>query len=203
MGKSGIVISGQRVQVSRSIPMKDHRHQTAAPRKDLPQRCNQRQIVADREARVDPVKQAQKNPTTLYVKDLAFNVDDEKLRKHFSQCGEVVQILVVRNAAGRSRGFGFVELRNEEQAQAGLGLTGSELCGREIVVSRSQRAITQKKPNQEKPSSGPGKEVDLMPAKVGPDDEDSTSETKSKGKGKGKAKGKSKSYSKEDVKASS
>merc|ERR1712228_177533 len=101
-------------------------------------------------------------------------------------------ILVVRNAQGRSRGFGFVELRNEEQAQAALALTGSELCGREIVVSRSQRAITQKKPNQEKPSAIPGKDADLMLGREGSDDEDLDNETKGKGRGKDKAKGKSK-----------
>merc|ERR1712019_149443 len=121
--------------------------------------------------------QAQKNPTTLYVKDLAFNVDDDKLRNHFSQCGKVMQTLVVRNAQGRSRGFGFVELEDEEQAQAALGLTGSELCGREIVVSKSQRAITSKKQNQEKstgianPSSGNAE-----------DSGDETSRRESKGK---------------------
>jgi len=144
----GMRLGGQAIQVARSIPMKDHRHQTAAPRKDLPQRWNQKQILADQSERSDPVKQAAMCPTTIYVKNLAFKVDESELRNHFSQCGEVSQVLLARNERGRSRGFGFVEFAREDHAQAALTLTGSLICGREVWVSRSQRVITQKKSRQ-------------------------------------------------------
>merc|ERR1711907_451294 len=70
----GSELNGQKVGVARSIPMKDHRHQTAAARKDIPQRSNQRQIVEGRAERQDPVKQAENCVTTIYVKNLAFKV---------------------------------------------------------------------------------------------------------------------------------
>eukprot|EP00928_Gymnodinium_smaydae_P005731 TRINITY_DN1196_c1_g2_i1.p1 TRINITY_DN1196_c1_g2~~TRINITY_DN1196_c1_g2_i1.p1 ORF type:complete len:1222 (-),score=302.38 TRINITY_DN1196_c1_g2_i1:38-3703(-) len=178
---TAIQICDQKVDVSRSIPMKDHRHQTAAPRRDLPQRCNQKQILEDRLARQDPVKQASLYPTTVYVKNIALDVDEEKLRKHFESCGTISQVLVVANAQGRSRGFGFVEFEDANAAQAALALTDSVLSGREIVVSRSQRAITKKKgPKEDGAASGKGK------GKEGSDEP---------GKGKSKAKGKSKGAS--------
>jgi len=141
----GETLGGQSLTIARSIPMKDHRHHTAAPRKDVPVHCNQKKVVDEMLAKQDPGRQAAKFPRTLYVKNLAFNVDEEKLKTHFEQCGEVLQVLLVRNATGKSRGFGFVEFSQESHAQGGLALSDSELCGRSIVVSRSQRAITQKK----------------------------------------------------------
>eukprot|EP00747_Dinoflagellata_sp_TGD_P026641 gnl/TRDRNA2_/TRDRNA2_132083_c0_seq1.p1 gnl/TRDRNA2_/TRDRNA2_132083_c0~~gnl/TRDRNA2_/TRDRNA2_132083_c0_seq1.p1 ORF type:complete len:917 (-),score=257.29 gnl/TRDRNA2_/TRDRNA2_132083_c0_seq1:75-2444(-) len=209
----GSVIGGQEVKVSRSIPMKDHRHQTAAPRKDLPQRVNQKAILDGRREREDPVLQAQKWPTTLFVKNLAFQVDEEKLKNHFSQCGEVQRVQLCKNANGKSRGFGFVEFARAEDAQTALMLSESELCGREVVVSRSQRGITQKKPADmdvaKAPEAVAGQKRTAETADVdGPaeaqeqpeakrqkvDDKDGGNEEKSKkkGKGKGKEKGKSK-----------
>jgi len=141
----GTKLGGQAIEVVRSIPMKDHRHQTAAPRKDLPQRSNQRQIIQGRKEREDPVQMANQFPTTIYVKNLAFKVDDDVLREHFKDCGKVTKILICRNAKGKTRGFGFVEFENADQAQAALAYNDSVLHGREIWVSKSQRAITEKK----------------------------------------------------------
>lgn len=145
LAKDGIELAGAVLEVARSIPMKDHRHQTAAPRKDLPQRSNQRSIVESKLEREDPVRQSAKFPNTIYVKNLAFQVDENMLRDHFASCGEVSQVLLVRNGHGRSRGFGFIEFKEAESAQAALLLTDSQIAGRDVVVSRSQRAITQKK----------------------------------------------------------
>lgn len=141
---NGLELGGQRTQVTRSIPMKNHRHQTAAPRKDIPQRSNQRQILQGKLDRQDPVRQAEHHSTTIYVKNLAFSVDESKLRDHFAECGEVKQVLLTKNAQGRSRGFGFVEFATKEQAQSALAYNDSVLCGRELWISKSVRAITQK-----------------------------------------------------------
>ncbi|CAJ1403568.1 unnamed protein product [Effrenium voratum] len=151
--------------------MKDHRQTTAAPRKDLPQRVNQRVIVQGKMEREDPVKQSAKCPTTVYVKNLAFNVDEPQLTQHFESCGRVVQVLIVRAADGRSRGFGFVEFEDASTAQSALMLSDSVLGGRDIVVSKSSRAITQKKNKEDVEEAPKGSQ---------------------KGKGKGKAKGKGK-----------
>ncbi|CAE8711254.1 unnamed protein product [Polarella glacialis] len=115
-----LTIGGQVVQISRSIPMKDHRHQTAANRKDIAARSNQKAILTGKEEREDLVKQAAKCPTTVYVKNLAFTVTDEILKKHFETCGKVEQVLICRNCDGNSRGFGFVEFAEANEAQSAL-----------------------------------------------------------------------------------
>lgn len=170
-------ICGAKVTLSRSIPMKDHRHQTAGNRKDMPQRSNQRLILAGKQAREDPMKLSAQHATTIYVNNLAFKVDEDALKAHFEQCGEVTQVLVVRNARGESRGFGFVEFAQATDAMTALMMSDSELGGREIVVSRSQRAITEKKKVEEK---GKGEEKEGKGGKG----------EKGKGKGKGKEQGK-------------
>jgi len=183
----GLEIGGQQVTLSRSIPMKDHRHTTAATRKDLPQRVNQRLIVQGKLDREDPVRQSAKCPTTVYVKNLAFNVDETALEQHFQSCGEVAQVLIVKTNDGRSRGFGFVEFQNFEGAQSALLLSDSILGGREIVVSKSSRAITQKKAKDDEEEGGKGPSKGKFKSK---------GEKGDKGKGKGKEKGKEKGKSK-------
>jgi len=133
------------IHVSLSIPMKDHRHQKAAARMDIPQHRNQKVILDKMLAKQDPVKQASLCLTTVHVKNLDFQVDDDALRVHFASCGRVRQVNLCKNAHGRSRGFGFVEFEEEGMAQAALVLNETELKGRKIIVSRSQRPITQKK----------------------------------------------------------
>lgn len=54
-------------------------------------------------------------------------------------------MLLARNFLGKSRGFGFVEFAEASEAQCAQMLSDSQLGGREIVVSQSQRGITQKK----------------------------------------------------------
>jgi len=164
LAKEGIELAGSVLEVCRSIPMKDHRHQTAAPRKDMPQRANQREWLESKMSREDPVRQSAKFPTTVHVKNLAFKVDEAALRVHFASCGEVSQVLLVRNAQGKSRGFGFVEFAEADGAQAALLLTDSELGGREVVVSRSQRAITQKKSST--PAAGGAGEGQSVPVRA-------------------------------------
>jgi len=158
-------LRGQPLSVARSIPMKDHRHQTAGLRKDLPHRVNQRLVVEGRLEREDPVRQASRFPTTVHVKNLAFKVDEAKLRDHFGQCGTIAQVLLVRDEKGRSRGFAFVEFEKPEAAQAALLLTDSKLNGRDVVVSRSQRAITQKKVAQESSTQNEVPAVEKAPQK--------------------------------------
>ncbi|CAE7041394.1 pabpc1-b [Symbiodinium sp. CCMP2592] len=176
-------IGGQVVVLSRSIPMKDHRHTTAATRKDLPQRVNQRNIVQGRIEREDPVKQSSKCPTTVHVNNLAFSVDEAQLTEHFQQCGPVSQVVVVRNDMGRSRGFGFVEFQEESDAQTALMFSDSLLGGREIVVSKSTRAISQKKKSKDEIEKGANK--GLSKGKEKPQDKGKSKGEEKKSKGKG------------------
>lgn len=75
--------------------------------------------------------------TKLFVGSLPWAVDDQKLGDLFSQHGEVVSAVVLKDRmTGRSRGFGFVEMANDEEAQKAIeALNGSDLDGRKIVVN--------------------------------------------------------------------
>jgi len=77
------------------------------------------------------------NNKKLFVGSLPWAVDDAKLAEIFSQAGTVVSAQVVKDRdTGRSRGFGFVEMSTEEEAQAAVNnLNGTEVEGRKIVVN--------------------------------------------------------------------
>jgi RNA recognition motif-containing protein len=79
----------------------------------------------------------------LYVGNLSFDMTDEELRDAFSEFGEIVSAVVVKDRiSGRSRGFGFVEFSNEESAQNAKGaMNDKEIKGRALKVdeARDQR----------------------------------------------------------------
>jgi RNA recognition motif-containing protein len=72
----------------------------------------------------------------LYVGNLPFSLEDADLSSLFAQAGTVASARVVLDpATGRKRGFGFVEMSSEDEAQAAVNaLNGSEIEGRTIVV---------------------------------------------------------------------
>ena len=75
----------------------------------------------------------------LYVGNLNYQCTEEELKALFEAFGEVdsAQIVLDRNS-GRSKGFGFVEMPDQEQARAALdGLNGTEQDGRTIVVNEA------------------------------------------------------------------
>lgn len=75
--------------------------------------------------------------TKLFVGSLPWAVDDQKLGDLFSEFGSVVSAVVLKDRmTGRSRGFGFVEMENDQEAQEALEkLNGSDMDGRKIVVN--------------------------------------------------------------------
>ncbi len=76
---------------------------------------------------------------TLYVGNLPWAATDDDLMRAFSQYGEVTSARVVRDReTGKSRGFGFVEV-SDEQAQACVdALNGAEWAGRALTVNEAQ-----------------------------------------------------------------
>ena len=76
----------------------------------------------------------------IYVSNLSFAVVDEDLRSYFAEYGEVTSAKVIMDKyTNRSKGFGFVEMPNDEQAQAAIAaLNGTEVDGRNIVVNESR-----------------------------------------------------------------
>lgn len=78
--------------------------------------------------------------TKLFVGSLPWSVNDDSLKSAFAAFGSVLSAKVVKDrATGRSRGFGFVEMESEADAQKALqGLNESELNGRKISVSEAR-----------------------------------------------------------------
>ena len=76
----------------------------------------------------------------LYIGGLSYNTTDTGLRDAFSQAGEAVSDSdVMDKMSGRSRGFGFVEMSTEEDAQKAIDLwNGKELDGRALVVNEAR-----------------------------------------------------------------
>jgi cold-inducible RNA-binding protein len=86
----------------------------------------------------------------IYVGQLPFSSNDEELAAIFSPYGEVASARVIRDyETGRSRGFGFVELSSDAQAQSAIeALNGTEMAGRKIVVNEAKPR--QSRPRQER-----------------------------------------------------
>lgn len=72
----------------------------------------------------------------LFVAKLDFKTKDHDLREAFEEFGEVSSAKVIMDRdTGRSKGFGFVEMPNDDEAQASIdGLNNSTLQGKTIVV---------------------------------------------------------------------
>ena len=82
----------------------------------------------------------------LYVGNLAYSVRDESLQEAFSQFGTVTSAKVMMDReTGRSKGFGFVEMGSDAEAQAAInGMNGQALEGRAVVVNEAR-------PREERP----------------------------------------------------
>ena len=82
----------------------------------------------------------------LYVGNLAYSVRDESLQTAFGQFGTVTSAKVMMDReTGRSKGFGFVEMGSDAEAQAAInGMNGQALDGRPLVVNEAR-------PREERP----------------------------------------------------
>ena len=76
----------------------------------------------------------------IYVGNLSWGLKDQDLANIFTPFGEVASAKIVMDKfTQRSKGFGFVEMPNDEQAQAAIAqLNGSEVEGRNLVVNESR-----------------------------------------------------------------
>jgi RNA recognition motif-containing protein len=89
--------------------------------------------------------------TKIYVGNLPFSTTDDRLREAFEQFGEVASASVVMDRdTGRSRGFGFVEMTNAEEAQNAInGMNGQAIDGRSVTVNEAR-------PREERAGGGGG-----------------------------------------------
>lgn len=75
----------------------------------------------------------------IFVGNLSFNIRDEDLRTAFAKFGQVDSAQVVTDrSSGRSRGFGFVEMPDDEGKAAIAALNGTELEGRPLTVNEAR-----------------------------------------------------------------
>jgi RNA recognition motif-containing protein len=87
----------------------------------------------------------------LYVGNLSYNVTASQLEELFGQHGTIQSAEVISDRdTGRSKGFGFVELGSDQEAQAAItALNGTQMDGRALTVNEA-------KPRESRPSSGGG-----------------------------------------------
>ena len=90
----------------------------------------------------------------IYVGNLPFSATNESLSEMFSSFGQVDSSKIVTDRdTGRSKGFGFVEMSDDEAAQTAItALNGSEVKGRSIAVSQAE----DKKPSDRRSGGGGG-----------------------------------------------
>jgi RNA recognition motif-containing protein len=76
----------------------------------------------------------------IYVGNLPYSVTDSDLRETFAQFGNVDQVnLITDKFTGDSKGFGFVEMNSNSEADAAIkALNGSDLKGRNITVNQAK-----------------------------------------------------------------
>lgn len=87
----------------------------------------------------------------LYVGNLSFQTTEQTLEEAFKQAGTVETVQVIRDRdTDRSKGFGFVEMATDEEAQAAIEMwNGKEFDGRTLVVNEAR-------PKEDRPRNGAG-----------------------------------------------
>ncbi|MHB8778991.1 MAG: RNA recognition motif domain-containing protein [Anaerolineales bacterium] len=82
----------------------------------------------------------------LYVGNLPYAATEDDLKEHFSQAGNVTSVALIKDrASGRAKGFGFVEMETNDEAQKAISMfNGQDFMGRAITVNVA-------KPREERP----------------------------------------------------
>jgi RNA recognition motif-containing protein len=86
----------------------------------------------------------------IYVGNLSYNVTTDELEKVFSEYGDVSRVTIITDRqSGQSKGFGFVEMPHQEEAEAAIqSLDGNSMNGRNIKVNQAR-------PREDRPQRGP------------------------------------------------
>lgn len=82
----------------------------------------------------------------LYIGNISYRTKESELEQAFSAYGEVASATIITDkVTGRSKGFGFVEMPNEDEARAAIeGINGRDIGGRNLTVNEA-------KPREERP----------------------------------------------------
>lgn len=76
----------------------------------------------------------------LFVGGIPYSTTDEELKDHFSQAGSVVSAQIIMDKfSGRSKGFGFVEMSNDDEANKAIEMfNGQDFGGRKLAVNEAR-----------------------------------------------------------------
>lgn len=97
------------------------------------------------------------NKRSVFVGNLPYAIDDDTVRNHFSDCGNVVSVRIVRDRnTGIGKGFGYVLFENTDAVHLALKLNNSDLKGRKLRVGRcvEKEKLQQKSLNKNVKNSG-------------------------------------------------
>jgi len=72
---------------------------------------------------------------------MSFDTNEEELREVFSEYGTVRSVKLMTNSEGRSRGFGFIEMPDDNEGNAAIrSLNGDEFAGRKLRVNEIKKS---------------------------------------------------------------
>jgi cold-inducible RNA-binding protein len=93
--------------------------------------------------------QKKESQMNIYVSNIPYQTTEDELRDAFASFGNVSSARIIKDKlTGKSRGFGFVEMANDDEAKAALeGMNGAELSGRKINAREAR-------PREEGPGRG-------------------------------------------------
>ncbi len=94
----------------------------------------------------------------IYVGNLSREVTEDELKQEFETFGKVTRVTIIKDMfSGESRGFGFVEMQGQAEAQAAMtGLNGKDMKGRNLVVNEARPRSDNRKGGGGKRRSGGG-----------------------------------------------
>jgi RNA recognition motif-containing protein len=76
----------------------------------------------------------------IFIGSLPFSIKESELRGYFEKYGEVSSVKIITDKySGKSKGFGFIEMPDDDQAKDAIeGLNESEISGRKVVVNKAE-----------------------------------------------------------------
>ncbi|CAI5770561.1 RNA-binding protein 34 [Podarcis lilfordi] len=100
-------------------------------------KCNGTEFTSGFHIRVDLASKSacHDNKRSIFVGNLPYEIDDDTVRDHFSECGNVISVRIVRDrSTGIGKGFGYVLFETTDSVHLALKLNNSELKGRKLRV---------------------------------------------------------------------
>jgi len=76
----------------------------------------------------------------IYIGNLYYNVNEEELKEIFKKYGEIMSAIIIKDKyTGRSKGFGFIEMLNDEEGNRAIdNLNDTEIHGRKVIVNKAR-----------------------------------------------------------------